>query len=71
MSELQQLDLLKIALGQEYKRFKFTVYMYVASEIIELLGTKRPTPMRVKDAYCRKHGNFDHYRDLKVRSVKE
>jgi hypothetical protein len=71
MSELHQLDLRKIALGEEYRRFKFIVSRGEASEIIELLDTKRPTPMRVKDAYCVKHSNFDHYADLKVRSVKE
>jgi hypothetical protein len=71
LSKAQQLDLRKIALGVEYKRYKFIVYMYGESEIIELMDTERPTPMRVKDAYCRKHGNFDHYRDLKVRSVEE
>jgi hypothetical protein len=71
MSDYQQLDLRMIALGQEYKWYKFTVYGYGASEIIEILSIKRPTPMRVKNEFCRKHGNYHHYNELKVRSVNE
>lgn len=68
---MTQLDLRKIALGQKYKKWRFTVTNNEASEIIELLDTEKPSPMQVKDAYCEKHSNFDQYDRLRVRRVKE